>query len=138
MVKGGIGAISDARAAAARGFGAEIRTGARATDIVTEEGRAVGVKLAGGEVLRASTIVSNADPRTTFLELLDPYTLGAKFVRHVRNIKYRGSAARVLLALSDVPEFSALASRRGGDDDPAKLLQSPIQIAPTRNYIQRA
>ncbi len=138
VVKGGIGAISDALAAAARGFGAEIRTGARATDIVTEEGRAVGVKLAGGEVLRASTIVSNADPRTTFLELLDPYTLGAKFVRHVRNIKYRGSAARVLLALSDVPEFSALASRGGGDDDPAKLLQSPIQIAPTLNYIQRA
>ena len=136
-VKGGIGALSDALAASARAFGAEIRTSARVESIATEDSRAVGVKLAGEGILRASVIVSNADPRTTFLELLDPYTLDAKFVRHVRNIKYRGSAARVLLALSGVPEFSALAARGSGDES-AMLLQSPIQIAPTLNYLQRA
>jgi phytoene dehydrogenase-like protein len=103
--------------------------------IATEEGRAVGVKLAGETTLRAPVIVSNADPRTTFLELLDPYQLGAKLVRHVRNIKYRGSAARVLLALGELPEFTALA--RAGDD-PTTLLQGPIQIAPTLQYLQRA
>jgi len=139
-IKGGIGALSDALAASARGFGAEIRTAARVEGIATEDGRAVGVKLAGEGTLRAPVVVSNADPRTTFLELLDPYTLGAKFVRHVRNIKYRGSAARVLLALSEAPEFSALASHGAGNggDDPASLLQSPIQIAPTLTYLQRA
>ncbi|MBW2275590.1 MAG: NAD(P)/FAD-dependent oxidoreductase [Deltaproteobacteria bacterium] len=140
VVKGGMGALSEALATAARSFGAEIRTGAVVEGIATEEKRALGVKLAGGTTLRAPVIVSNADPRTTFLELLDPYTLGARFVRHVRNIKYRGSAARVLLALGELPEFSALApsgSGAGGDDS-ARLMQSPIQIAPTLDYLQRA
>jgi phytoene dehydrogenase-like protein len=140
VVKGGIGALSEALANSARSLGAEIRTDAAVEGIATEEGRAVGVNLAGGTTLRAPVIVSNADPRTTFLELLDPYNLEAKLVRHVRNIKYRGSAARVLLALSEVPEFGALAGSDSGGagDDPRELLQSPIQIAPTLNYVQRA
>ena len=133
VVKGGIGALCDGLAASARSFGVDIRTSAAVERIVTENGRAVGVILAGEETLRAPVIVSNADPRTTFLELLDPYTLSAKLVRHVRNIKYRGSAARVLLALSEVPEFAAV-----GGDDPGTLLASPIQIAPTLTYLQRA
>jgi phytoene dehydrogenase-like protein len=133
VVKGGMGALSDALAASARSFGAEIRTGITVQSIATEEGRAVGVKLAGEEILRAPVIVSNADPRTTFFDLLDPYELDAKLVRHVRNIKYRGSAARVLLALSGLPEFTALQG-----DDPATLLSGPIQIAPTLSYLQRA
>jgi phytoene dehydrogenase-like protein len=103
--------------------------------IETVDGRAVGVALAGDASLRAPVIVSNADPRTTFFQLLDPYLLSAKITRHVRNIKYRGSAARVLLALDELPEFSALAS---GTEDPATLLQGPIQIAPTIQYLQRA
>ena len=133
VVKGGIGALSDALAASARAFGAQIRTGAPVEGIVTEQGRAVGVMLAGEGMLRAPVIVSNADPRTTFFELLDPCELDAKLVRHVRNIKYRGSAARVLLALSQLPEFTALQG-----DDPATLLSGPIQIAPTLTYLQRA
>ncbi len=132
VVVGGIGALSEALAASARSFGAEIRTGASVESIATEDGRAVGVKLAGEGTLRAPVIISNADPRTTFLELLDPYVLGAKIIRHVRNIKYRGSAARVLLALGEVPVFTAL------QDGDTALLSGPIQIAPTLTYLQRA
>jgi phytoene dehydrogenase-like protein len=140
VVKGGIGALSDALAASARSFGAEIRTGAAVEGIATAEGRAVGVRLAGGTILSAPVVVSNADPRTTFLELLDPYALSAKFARHLRNIKYRGSATRVLLALGELPEFVALArgGTASGGDDPTSLLQGPIQIAPTLQYLQRA
>jgi phytoene dehydrogenase-like protein len=140
VIKGGIGALTEALAESARSFGAEIRTGAMVESIATEGGRAVGVKLAGEAILRAPVIVSNADPRTTFLDLLDPYTLGAKLIRHVRNIKYRGSAARVLLALSEVPEFSALRTEvaPAAGEDRTTLLQGPIQIAPTLQYIQRA
>ena len=133
VVKGGIGALSDALAASARSFGADIRTGAVVEGIATEQGRVVGVRLAGEGMLRAPVIVSNADPRTTFFELLDPYELSAKVVRHVRNIKYRGSAARVLLALRELPDFTALQG-----DAPATLLSGPIQIAPTLTYLQRA
>jgi phytoene dehydrogenase-like protein len=133
VVKGGMGALSDALATSARGFGAEIRTGAVVERIVTRDGHAVGVELAGEGTLSAHKIVSNADPRTTFFELLDPYDLEAKLVRHVRNIKYRGSATRVLLALSELPEFTAAQA-----GDAATLLSGPIQIAPTLTYLQRA
>jgi phytoene dehydrogenase-like protein len=138
VVKGGMGALSDALAASARSLGADIRTGVAVEGIVTEQERAVGVTLSGrggtaGETLRAPVIVSNADPRTTFFELLDPYDLSAKVVRHVRHIKYRGSAARVLLALRELPEFTSLEG-----EDPKTRLRGPIQIAPTLTYLQRA
>jgi phytoene dehydrogenase-like protein len=132
-VKGGMGALSEAIAYAARGFGAEIRTGAPAAKVIVEGGRATGVRLASGEQLTASVIVSNADPRTTFLELLEPRYLDASFMRHVQNIKYRGSAARVHLALRELPEFTALAGA-----DAAACLSGPIQIAPSLEYVQKA
>jgi phytoene dehydrogenase-like protein len=128
-----MGALTEAIANAARGFGAEIRTGAPAAKVIVEGGRATGVRLASGDELTAPVIVSNADPRTTFLELLEPRYLDASFVRHVQNIKYRGSAARIHLALRELPEFTALA----GDDDAARL-RGPIQIAPSLEYVQRA
>jgi len=133
VVRGGMGALTGAIAKAARAAGAEIRTGAPVDRVIVEAGRAVGVELAGGEELRARVIASNADPRTTFTRLVDPSVQSAKLVRHVRNIKYRGSAARVHLALRELPEFTAL---RGGDA--TTYLRGPIQIAPTMEYLQRA
>ena len=129
VVRGGMGALTRSLAEAARSFGAEIRTGARAEKVIVEAGRATGVLLAGGEKLSAPVVVSSADPHRTFLELLDPYSQSAKVIRHVRNIKYRGSAARIHLALRELPEFTAL---------DAKGLSSPIQIAPSLTYLQRA
>ena len=78
--------------------------------------------------MSARTIVSSADPRTTFTELLDPSCLDLSVVRNVRNIKYRGAAARIHLALAALPEFTALA----GDEHPAalegaiRLLDQPV------------
>jgi len=131
--RGGMGALTQAIAEAARGFGAEIRTGARVEQVVTADNRATGVTLVGGDRLGAKVIASSTDTRTTFYELLDPSLLSASFVRHVKNVKYRGSAARIHLALRELPEFTALK-----DAEAAALLQGPIQIAPTVRYIQRA
>ena len=78
-------------------------------------------------------MVSNADPRTTFHELLEPHSFDALFMRQVENIKYRGSAARIHLALRALPEFTALA---GGDA--TAQLSGPIQIAPSLDYVQKA
>jgi phytoene dehydrogenase-like protein len=133
VVKGGMGALTQALAKAAGSFGAEIRTGTPVDHVILEEGRAAGVALAGGGRLGAEVVVSNADPRTTFFELLDPRFLDASLLRQVRNIKYRGSTARIHLALRELPEFTAL-----GGDDAASTLRSPIQIGPTMTYIQRA
>ena len=100
-------------------------------EILVAGGRVRGVELAGGERIEAPVVASSADQRTTFLALLDPATSSASVVRHVRNIKYRGSGARVHLALRGLPEFTALR------DDPT-LLRGAIQIAPTLTYLQRA
>ncbi len=133
VVRGGIGALSRALCDSARSFGAEIRSDAPVRQIAVEAGRAVGVVLAGGERIAAALVASSADPRTTFLELLEPARAPANVVRHVRNIKYRGSAARIHLAVRGLPEFTAL---KGGDG--SALLRGRIQIAPTLTYLQRA
>jgi phytoene dehydrogenase-like protein len=132
-VRGGMGALSEAICGAARSFGVDVRTGCRVERIATEKGRATGVVLQGGERLQAAVLVSNADPRTTFLELLEPRLLPASIVRAVKNIKFRGSAARLHLALRELPRFTAAEQA-----DAAELLSGSIQIAPTMMYIQKA
>jgi len=136
VIRGGMGALCDAMARAARGFGAEIRIDAPVANITVENGRATGVKLENGEELNANAVVSNADPRTTFNRLLDPRTLGTKLLKHVANIKYRGSGLRIHLALSGLPQFASLSS--GSGDDASAQLGAPIQIAPSLDYIERA
>ena len=137
VIKGGMGALCDAIANAAAGFGAEIRTDAPVASISVEDGRATGVKLESGEELSANTVVSNADPRTTFNRLLDPRTLGKKLLRHVANIKYAGTGLRIHLALNGLPQFTSL-STTGSDGAFPVQLGAPIQIAPSLDYIERA
>jgi phytoene dehydrogenase-like protein len=133
VIRGGMGALTRAIAESAKSAGVEIRTGSAVERVVLEEGRATGVELSGGERISARRIVSNADPRTTFTRLVDPQQQSARLVRHVRNIKYRGSAARIHLALRGLPEFSGLSG-----DDAASRIAGPIQIAPSMDYLQRA
>ncbi len=137
VIKGGMGALCDAIANAAAGFGAEIRTDAPVASISVEDGRATGVKLESGEELVANTVVSNADPRTTFNRLLDPRTLGTKLLRHVANIKYQGTGLRIHLALNGLPQFTSLPTT-GSDGAFPVQLGAPIQIAPSLDYIERA
>ena len=133
QVRGGMGALTAALVRAVEASGGEIRTGAEVAEICVEGGRATGVRLASGEEIRAGTIVSGAGPGTTFLDLLDPAGLDSDFVRHVRNIKYRGSTALLHLALSGLPSFTALDGR-----DPRVSLGSAIQVSPSIAYLQRA
>jgi phytoene dehydrogenase-like protein len=132
-VAGGMGAITQVLARAAKAHGAEIQTNAAVSSVVVKAGRAIGVDFSAGERLNANTVVSNADPRTTYLDLLDPKILDLSVVRAVRNIKFRGSGARVHLALATLPEFTALSGQSEAD-----RLTGAIQIAPTMTYLQRA
>jgi phytoene dehydrogenase-like protein len=127
--RGGLGALSAALAQAARKAGAEIRTAAEVQRIVVEADRARGVQLRSGEVIAARTVVSNADPKTTFLGLLGAEHLDAGFVRRVSHLRTQGLSAKLHLALRDVPAFERLpVSARGG-----RLL-----IAPSMEYLERA
>jgi phytoene dehydrogenase-like protein len=132
-VKGGMGGLTQALAQAAQALGAEIRASAAVERIRVKDGRTTGVVLADGAELTAATVVSNADPRTTFFQLVDPQHLDPEFLWHAGNIKYRGCGARVHLALSDLPRFTAL-----NGADPAAHLAGAIMIAPGIDYLERA
>lgn len=126
---GGMGAVSNALATAAGKQGALIRTSAIVSRILMDGDHVSGVELEGGEQITAGTVISSADPKTTFLGLLGARNLEAGFVRKVRNIRMRGNTAKLHLALDGAPEFKGLNQNRLAD----RLL-----IAPDIDYVERA
>src|SRR5271155_1454526 len=130
---GGVGAITLAMAAAAKQAGAEIRTGAEIAEIRVKDGVATGVVLASGEEISARAIVSNADPKRTLMRLVDPSHLTPDFVQKIKNYRSIGTVAKINLALSSLPEFTALKARGDGN-----LLKGRIQISPEIDYLERA
>ena len=141
FVKGGLGAFTHALAAAARSLGAEIRTGAEIAQITVRDGAVSGVVLSSGEEIAARTVVSNADPRRTFLRLTDSADLDPDFLERVRNYRCLGTAAKVHLALSALPKFSALERAAGGASagpDGRAALSGRIHIGPEIDYLERA
>ena len=105
-VLGGMGSITQAMAAAARGFGAEIVTGAAVASIDVRDGKARGVVLDDGRQFRASVVVSNADPKRTFLGLVAARELPDEFRSAVEGIKMDGPCAKVNFVLSEEPAFT--------------------------------
>jgi phytoene dehydrogenase-like protein len=126
---GGMGALSDALAAAAREAGATIRTGARVARVLVRDDQAAGVILQDGETIEAASVVSNADPRTSFLALLGTAYLDTGFVRRARHFRSSGLTAKLHLALAGLPSF------RGLD---AALQHARLLIAPSPDYIEDA
>src|SRR5258705_10367341 len=98
-VMGGMGAISEALAGAGRKLGVEIMTSAAVMQIDTREGQARGVVLEDGTEIRGRIVLSNADPKRTFLKMLPEGVLPSEFVRAVRGIKMAGPCAKVNFAL---------------------------------------
>lgn len=125
----GMGTVCNAIAKAAGDAGAELRTSARVRRIVVENDRACGVELESGDVIRAQHVISNADPRTTFLSLLGAAHLDTGFVRKVHHLRASGRAGKLHLALTGLPSFKGLATTALGD----RLL-----IAPSMDYLERA
>lgn len=127
--EGGMGAISDAMAAAARAAGATIRVGARVKRITLEGDRVSGVELEGGEKIAAGTVVSNADPAHTLLGLVGARNLETGFVHRVRHFRTKGMAAKLHLALEALPSFARLSS---------ELAAERLVIAPDMTYLEHA
>lgn len=135
FVRGGMGALTSALADAAREAGAEVRTNARVSSVKIKDGAACGVVLEGGEEIDAPLVVSNADPRTTFLKLVGPSELDPDFLSKVRAYRIQGSVAKINLALDALPEFTAL--EKGGAKS-AEELSGRIHIGPEIDYLERA
>lgn len=128
---GGTGAITQAMTAAAKEAGAEIRTSAEVKEVRIKDGAATGVVLASGEEISAKAVVSNADPRRTLLTLVDPTHLTPDFVMKLQNYRMPGTVAKVNLALSSLPNFTAL---KGND----AALRGRIHIGSEIDYLERA
>ncbi|MGH9930117.1 MAG: phytoene desaturase family protein, partial [Pyrinomonadaceae bacterium] len=134
FVKGGMGMLTQALAGAAKAAGVEIRTGTEVAGIEASEERVSRVVLNTGEEIPARAIVSNADPRTTLLKLVDPVCLDPNFLVKMRNYRAMGVSAKINLALSRLPSFAGV---DGGEEAKTKLA-GRIHIGPEIDYLERA
>jgi phytoene dehydrogenase-like protein len=132
-VRGGMGGLTQALARAAHDLHVDIRCETEARRILSKDGRAYGVATAAGEEFFAKVVASNADARITFTRLLDPATLPPAFVDSVERISYESASLKINVALSELPDFSALPGR-----EPGPQHQGTIHIAPSLDYIERA
>ena len=129
---GGPGAVTRAMAEAAREAGADIRTGADVVRILVKDGAVTGVALADGTEILATTVISGADPRQTFLRLVDPVELEPDFRTRIRNYRCPGSVAKLNFALRGLPAF------RGVTGDPLAALRGRVHVGPGIDYLERA
>jgi len=130
MIKGGPGVLTAAMADAAREAGAEIRVDADVKRVVTNKERVSGVLLEDGREIAASAVISNADPKRTFLDLVDPMDLDPVFLTRMRNYRSRGTVAKINLALSSVPAFTGVTSHAA--------LRGRLHIGASLDYLERA
>jgi phytoene dehydrogenase-like protein len=105
-VMGGMGSITGAMASAAQEFGAEIRSGSPVRQIDSRNGRVRAVVLDDGTEIRARVVLSNADPKRTFLGMIPEQDLPADFVHAIRGIKMDGPCAKVNMVLAEEPRFT--------------------------------
>jgi phytoene dehydrogenase-like protein len=134
-VKGGMGALAAALAAATRAAGAEIRTGAAVARIRVRDGRAEGVVLADGTEIAARRVASSLDARRTLLGLVGAEHLAPEVGEAVGAIDFSSASLKINLALSALPRFLA-ASHDG--DGPGPHHRGTIHVSPTLDHIERA
>ena len=108
FARGGMGSVSDALASSFQSFGGEIRCDAEVAQIMVKRGKTVGVALANGDELYADTVVSNLDPKRTFLKIMDAGDLPAEVVTKAKNFKIRGSSGKLNIALDGLPTFNGI------------------------------
>jgi phytoene dehydrogenase-like protein len=108
FLRGGMGALSEALRRSGEAAGAEIVTSADVASIDVRGSQAVGVTLKDGRDFQAPVVVSNADPKRTFLSLVDERHLPDDFVRSVEKYRCEGSSFKINLALGELPSYSAL------------------------------
>ena len=133
IVRGGMGSISASLAASATAHGVVIRTNADVEQVLVEDGRAVGVRLVDGSVVRARAVVSNADPKRTFLTLVRAGDLPADFRTSVERLSTRVSYLKFHAAMRELPDFSRFLGR---DYDPRTIAR--VWINPSVAYYEQA
>jgi phytoene dehydrogenase-like protein len=130
---GGMGAITQAMAAAAAARGAVIRVGTAVREVLVEGERAVGVVTESGETLRAAAVISNLNPRLLYLKLIAPGALPSEVREHMSHWRCGSGTFRMNVALAELPDFTCLPGKSLADHHTAGII-----IAPTLGYMERA
>jgi phytoene dehydrogenase-like protein len=133
FVRGGMGGVTQALAKAAEHEGATVKTDAEVERVVLEAGRAVGVSLTNGDVYSAPVVVSNADPKTTYLTLVGRKHLDADVAAEVESYRTFSTAFKLNLALDALPDYTAFQKERAGFPYPTY-----VHIGPSIEYLERA
>lgn len=131
FVRGGMSRIPHALSLAAEQHGAEIRTDAEVTTVTTKNSGASGVVLANGTEFAADVVISSVDIKKTFLKLVEPTYVDPQFLLQVKNIRARGTVAKVNLALDTLPNFKSSTGQ-------AAELGGIVHVGPTMEYLERA
>ena len=131
--EGGMGAVAEAIARSARGFGVEIRTGTRVSRVLIGNGRVTGVALDNGDELHAPLVVTTLHPRTAFLEQIPRHELPEDFVADIERWKTRSGVVKINLALGELPNFTADPSR-----GQAEHHTGSVEMAPSMEFIEAA
>lgn len=132
FVRGGMGAVSEAIASAAREAGAVIRTGAEVAAILVRRGGVRGVVLENGDEFEARAVASCADPKVTFLRLLHPSELPSEFLDGIRKLRCEGTSLKINFALRGLPEFTCLPGAPGPQH------RATMHICPSIEYVEKA
>jgi phytoene dehydrogenase-like protein len=132
-VRGGMGRVSEAIAAAAREAGVEIRLEAPVARVLCRDGRVTGVALESGDELQAPLVLSNADPKRTFLTLVEARELDPEFLTDIGNFRIEGTSAKVNMVLSELPDWKAVPGTEEGFQH-----RGVMDIAPSLEYLERA
>jgi phytoene dehydrogenase-like protein len=130
---GGMGAITQAMAHAAKNLGVAIETDAPVAEIVVERDRACGVVLGDGRMIRSRAVAANVNPRLLYTKLLPGGSLPAEFLARMRHWRCESGTFRMNVALSRLPSFTALPTRDGADH-----LTAGIILGPSLGYMERA
>jgi len=132
-VRGGMGRISFAMAASAEAHGAVIRINSPVEKILVHNGRAEGVRLENGEELRAGAVLSNADPKRTFLQFCSDAELDKHFLQRIKQFKTDSAVIKVNIALKELPSFKCLPGTA-----PGLQHAGSCEISPTPDWVQEA
>jgi phytoene dehydrogenase-like protein len=128
---GGMGTITQIMAKVVRDLGVEISLESPVSQVIVDGGKAVGVKMVGGEEIMADRVIANVGPKLLYEKMFKDGDLPAEFRRRVKGFKAGSGTFRMNVALSELPRFTCL-------PEPGEHHQSGIIIAPTLDYMDKA
>ena len=105
---GGMGAITQAMRKECEARGVAIDTDAEVAKLIVDHGKAVGVMLSDGRELRASTIVSNLNPKLLYTKLVERNQLDEDTAARIERYRCGSGTFRMNVALSELPDFTAM------------------------------